>query len=48
MNPTPPLLTMAMFLAWARAVTFWAILFWNYLPLALAAYELAELNRRYA
>ena len=42
------LLTMAMFIAWAKAITFWYILFWAYWPFALAAQELHELNRRYA
>jgi hypothetical protein len=41
------MLTIEMFLAWARAVTFWFIIFWNYLPFAMAARDLAELNRRY-
>lgn len=48
MNTRLPLLTMAMFIAWARVVTFWFIVFWNYLPFALAARDLAELNRRYS
>lgn len=49
MNTRPQsLLTMAMFLAWVKALTFWFILFHAYWPFALAAQDLHELNRRYA
>lgn len=40
-------LPLGMFVAWAGAVTFFLMLFWAYLPFALAARELAVVEARY-
>lgn len=40
-------LPLGMFLAWAGTVSFFFMLFWYYLPFALAAQELAMVEARY-
>lgn len=45
---TPALLPVYQFLAWARVFGFWFMLFWAYLPFAMAAYELNQMTARYA
>lgn len=40
-------LPLGMFLAWAGAVGFFFLLFWTYLPFALAAGELARVEAKY-
>jgi hypothetical protein len=39
---------LGMFLQWAGAVTFYFMLFWAYLPFAMAARDLARVEARYA
>jgi len=40
-------LPLGMFMAWAGSVTFFFMLFWAYLPFALAARELVMVEARY-
>ncbi len=40
--------SIGLLLAWASYVGFYFLLFWNYLPFALAAQELTELTKRYS
>ena len=47
MYSTPPLLTIRQFLLWAGLYGYYFLLFWTYLPFALAARELSNLHRRY-
>lgn len=43
----PQMFPMWVMLTWAGQVGFWFMLFWSFLPLALAAFELNQLNQRY-
>lgn len=44
---TPPLLPVHQFLTWTQEFGFWFLLFWVYLPFAMAAYELNQMTARY-
>lgn len=41
-------LPVALYLMWAGTVSFFFMLFWAYLPFAMAAQELAVVQARYA
>ena len=47
MTSTPSLLPMYQFMHWAGVFSFYFMLFWSYVPFAVAAQELLHLNRRY-
>lgn len=40
--------TFGLLFAWTGQFSFWFMLFWSFFPLALAAAELHQLNKRYA
>lgn len=39
--------TFQLLFAWAGLFSFWFMMFWSYLPFAMAASELHQLNKRY-